>query len=110
MASIFAHRDLLPEYTRQAASKDGVAAIIVTLMLVPQSLAYAIVAGLPPVYGLYASILPLVAYTLLGTSKTLAVGPVAVISLMTAEAIAPLHDVGTHAYVTAAATLAFYLG
>ncbi|EKO3617113.1 sulfate permease [Vibrio metschnikovii] len=100
----------LPEYTRQAASKDGVAAIIVTLMLVPQSLAYAIVAGLPPVYGLYASILPLVAYTLLGTSKTLAVGPVAVISLMTAEAIAPLHDVGTHAYVTAAATLAFLSG
>lgn len=100
----------LPAYTRQAASKDGVAAIIVTLMLVPQSLAYAIVAGLPPVYGLYASILPLVAYTLLGTSKTLAVGPVAVISLMTAEAIAPLHDVGTHAYVTAAATLAFLSG
>lgn len=100
----------LPEYTRQAASKDGVAALIVTLMLVPQSLAYAIVAGLPPVYGLYASILPLVAYTLLGTSKTLAVGPVAVISLMTAEAIAPLHDVGTHAYVTAAATLAFLSG
>ena len=100
----------LPEYTRQAASKDGVAALVVTLMLVPQSLAYAIVAGLPPVYGLYASILPLVAYTLLGTSKTLAVGPVAVISLMTAEAIAPLHDVGTHAYVTAAATLAFLSG
>ncbi|WP_217554303.1 SulP family inorganic anion transporter [Vibrio metschnikovii] len=100
----------LPEYTRQAASKDGVAALIVTLMLVPQSLAYAIVAGLPPVYGLYASILPLVAYTLLGTSKTLAVGPVAVISLMTAEAIAPLHDVGTDAYVTAAATLAFLSG
>ncbi|WP_217518419.1 SulP family inorganic anion transporter [Vibrio metschnikovii] len=100
----------LPKYTRQAASKDGVAALIVTLMLVPQSLAYAIVAGLPPVYGLYASILPLVAYTLLGTSKTLAVGPVAVISLMTAEAIAPLYDVGTHAYITAAATLAFLSG
>lgn len=60
----------LPDYSRQDATKDGLAAIIVTLMLIPQSLAYAMVAGLPPVTGLYASILPLVAYTLLGTSKT----------------------------------------
>lgn len=100
----------LPHYSRQEATKDTLAAIIVTLMLIPQSLAYAMVAGLPPVTGLYASILPLVAYTLLGTSKTLAVGPVAVISLMTAEAITPLHSVGTPAYLTAAATLAFLSG
>src|SRR3546814_16156753 len=55
-------------------------------MLIPQSLAYALLAGLPPVVGLYASILPLVAYAIFGTSRTLAVGPVAVISLMTASA------------------------
>ncbi len=100
----------LPNYRRQEAMKDILAAIIVTLMLIPQSLAYAMVAGLPPVTGLYASILPLVLYALLGTSKTLAVGPVAVISLMTAEAITPLHAVGTPAYLTTAATLAFLSG
>jgi sulfate permease, SulP family len=100
----------LPDYSRQDATKDGLAAIIVTLMLIPQSLAYAMVAGLPPVTGLYASILPLVAYTLLGTSKTLAVGPVAVISLMTAEAVSPLFAAGSAGYITAAATLAFLSG
>ena len=60
--------------------------MIVTIMLVPQSLAYAMLAGLPPQVGLYARILPLVAYAALGTSMTLAVGPVAVVSLMTAAA------------------------
>ena len=73
-------------YDRAAATKDSLAALIVTLMLIPQSLAYAMLAGLPPVTGLYASMLPLIAYTLFGTSRTLAVGPVAVVSLMTAAA------------------------
>ncbi|MGV3000660.1 SulP family inorganic anion transporter [Vibrio sp. E150_018] len=100
----------MPNYSRHDATKDGLATIIVTLMLIPQSLAYAMVAGLPPVVGLYASILPLIAYTLLGTSKTLAVGPVAVISLMTAEAVAPLFEMGSQGYITAAATLAFLSG
>ena len=75
-----------PAYTRTEAVNDLVAAVIVTIMLVPQSLAYAMLAGLPPHIGLYASILPLVVYALFGTSRTLAVGPVAVISLMTAAA------------------------
>ena len=66
------------------------AAAIVTIMLVPQSLAYALLAGLPAEAGLYASILPLVAYAIFGTSRTLAVGPVAVVSLMTAAALAKL--------------------
>lgn len=77
-------------YDRAAATKDSLAALIVTLMLIPQSLAYAMLAGLPPVTGLYASMLPLIAYTLFGTSRTLAVGPVAVVSLMTAAALGPL--------------------
>lgn len=78
-----------PHYQRQQAVHDLTAAVIVTLMMVPQALAYAILSGLPPQIGLYASLLPLVAYALLGTSSTLAVGPVAVAALMTATAIAP---------------------
>ena len=65
-------------YDRETAVDDLVAAVIVTIMLIPQSLAYALLAGLPPEMGLYASILPLVAYALFGTSRALAVGPVAV--------------------------------
>lgn len=63
------------------------AALIVTVMLIPQSLAYAMLAGLPPATGLYASIFPLLAYALFGSSRTLAVGPVAVISLLSANAV-----------------------
>lgn len=76
-------------YRRDQAIHDVMAALTVTLMLVPQALAYAILAGLPPQVGLYASLLPLLVYALLGTSSTLAVGPVAVAALMTATAVAP---------------------
>lgn len=76
-------------YQRHQAMHDLMAAVVVTCMLVPQALAYAMLSGLPPQVGLYASMLPLVAYALLGTSSTLAVGPVAVAALMTASAIAP---------------------
>ncbi|MBI2803317.1 MAG: sulfate permease [Gammaproteobacteria bacterium] len=100
----------LPSYTKTNALNDLVAAAIVTIMLVPQSLAYAMLAGLPPHIGLYASILPLVAYALFGTSRTLAVGPVAVVSLMTAAAIGRVAAQGTSAYLTAAATLALLSG
>ena len=65
-----AHAGVGWHYDRAAATKDGLAALIVTLMLIPQSLAYAMLAGLPPVTGLYASMLPLIAYTLFGTSRT----------------------------------------
>ncbi len=97
-------------YSREAATGDLVAALIVTIMLIPQSLAYALLAGLPPQMGLYASILPLVAYAVFGTSRALAVGPVAVISLMTAAAVGKLALPGTEAYATAAITLAFMSG
>jgi SulP family sulfate permease len=76
-------------------------------MLIPQSLAYAMLAGLPPEVGLYASIAPLVLYMFFGTSRVLAVGPVAVISLMTAAAIGEHASAGTHAYWQIAITLAF---
>lgn len=74
-------------YTRETLAQDAVAALVVTVMLIPQSLAYAMLAGVPPEMGLYASILPLVAYSLVGSSRTLSVGPVAVISLMTAASV-----------------------
>ncbi|MBX8814622.1 sodium-independent anion transporter, partial [Ochrobactrum sp. MR34] len=74
-------------YDGTVLTSDLLAAVIVTIMLIPQSLAYAMLAGLPAEVGLYASILPLVAYAIFGTSRTLAVGPVAVVSLMTASAI-----------------------
>lgn len=99
-----------PSYSRDTATSDLVAAVIVTIMLVPQSLAYAMLAGLPPHVGLYASILPLVAYAVFGTSRTLAVGPVAVVSLMTAAAAGQVAAQGTPEYLTAAITLAFLSG
>lgn len=98
------------EYDRSAAAKDSLAAAIVTLMLIPQSLAYAMLAGLSPVTGLYASILPLLAYTLFGTSRTLAVGPVAVVSLITAAALSPLFASGSAEYAGAAMLLAMLSG
>jgi sulfate permease, SulP family len=100
----------LRTYDRNAAGQDGLAALIVTLMLIPQSLAYAMLAGLPPVTGLYASILPLMAYALFGTSSALAVGPVAVVSLMTAAALEPLFPAGSPEYVAAALLLALLSG
>ncbi len=98
------------EYKKDWFYGDLVAGIIVTIMLIPQSLAYALIAGLPPEVGLYASILPLVAYALFGSSMTLAVGPVAVASLMTASALVPLAVAGTELYVTLAVQLAFLSG
>ncbi|WP_424981758.1 SulP family inorganic anion transporter [Maritalea sp. S77] len=97
-------------YNGEVFTADMVAAIIVTIMLIPQSLAYALLAGLPPQMGLYASILPLVAYALFGSSRTLAVGPVAVISLMTAAAVGKLALQGTAEYAAAAILLAFISG
>lgn len=93
-------------YGRQALSGDLVAAVIVTIMLIPQSLAYALLAGLPPEAGLYASIVPIILYAIFGTSRALAVGPVAVVSLMTAAAIGNIAEQGTMGYGVAALTLA----
>jgi len=97
-------------YNGETLTSDLVAAIIVTIMLIPQSLAYALLAGLPPQMGLYASILPLVAYALFGSSRTLAVGPVAVVSLMTAAAVGKLALQGTEEYILAAMALALISG
>lgn len=100
----------LRQYQRAWLAGDLTAGLIVTVMLIPQSLAYALLAGLPPEVGLYASILPIVAYALLGSSMTLAVGPVAVASLMTASAIAPLAVAGTMEYAALAVQLSLISG
>lgn len=98
------------QYTRGQFVGDLFAAGIVTLMLIPQSLAYAMLAGLPPQAGLYASTLPLIAYAVFGSSRTLAVGPAAITSLMTAAAISQVASAGTEAYAAAALVLAMMSG
>lgn len=97
-------------YNRSSLISDITAAVIVTVLLIPQSLAYAMLAGLPPEVGLYASILPLVAYSIFGTSRTLSVGPVAVASLMTATSLGEIAAQGTADYLTGAITLALLSG
>jgi SulP family sulfate permease len=107
-------KKLLPDWLQQYQSAwlagDVIAGAIVTVMLIPQSLAYAMLAGLPPQAGLYASLLPIFAYALFGSSMTLAVGPVAVASLMTATALAPLASVGSVDYAALAVILALLSG
>jgi SulP family sulfate permease len=98
------------DYDRDTLTSDLVAAVIVTIMLIPQSLAYALLAGLPPEMGIYASIAPIILYAIFGTSRALAVGPVAVVSLMTAAAVGRIAEVGSTDYITAAITLAFLSG
>jgi SulP family sulfate permease len=97
-------------YNSTTLTNDLVAAAIVTIMLIPQSLAYAMLAGLPPEIGLYASILPIIAYAIFGTSRALAVGPVAVISLMTLTAASAIAPPGSPQFIAAALVLAFLSG
>ena len=98
------------KYDRETFTNDALAALIVTIMLIPQSIAYAMLAGLPPEVGLYASVAPLLMYAVLGSSRVLAVGPVAVVSLMTAATVSEHAAAGTHAYWQIAITLAFLSG
>ena len=97
-------------YDRNTFSNDMIAAVIVTIMLIPQSLAYALLAGLPPEAGIYASIAPIILYAIFGSSRALAVGPVAVVSLLTASAVGQVAEQGTAGYAIAALTLAFLSG
>ena len=99
-----------PEYSRRTLTNDLIVAGIVTIMLIPQSLAYALLAGLPAQIGLYASMAPLLLYAVFGTSRALAVGPVAVVSLMTAAAAGAVASQGTPEYLGAAIALAAVSG
>lgn len=100
----------LQDYNVPKFRADLLAALIVIAMLVPQGMAYAMVAGLPPVTGLYASILPMIIYAIVGGSPTLSIGPVALISMMTFATLEPLYEVGSPVYIQAACLLALLVG
>lgn len=100
----------LRNYRRADLAGDVGAGIVVAMMMIPQGMAYALVAGLPPVAGLYASIVPPLLYALFGTSSTQSVGPMAIISLMTASALARLATSGGALYTVLAAQLAALSG
>ncbi len=100
----------LGSYNRDDFSGDLTAGIIVAIMLIPQGMAYALLAGLPPEMGLYASIAPLLFYALFGTSRALAVGPVAIVSLMVASTLSPMFPQGSAEYAAYAIVLAFLSG
>jgi sulfate permease, SulP family len=97
-------------YNKSTAFSDITASVIVTLMLIPQALAYGMLAGLPPEIGLYSSMFPLIAYGIFGSSTTLSVGPAAVAALMTAAAIAPFSAISIETGLLAAAILAAISG
>jgi sulfate permease, SulP family len=97
-------------YPRQHLGSDVLAGIIVTILVIPQSLAYALLAGLPPQAGLYVSIFPVIAYALFGSSMVQAVGPVAITSIMTYSVLAPIAAPGSPAYIGLAAVLALGSG
>ena len=100
----------LPGYTRSALRGDLVAGLTVGVMLIPQGMAYAMLAGLPPIYGLYASLVPLVVYPFFGTSRHLAVGAVAIDMVIVAVGLGALAEVGSARYVELAILLAVMVG
>lgn len=107
-------RQLLPRwikaYPRAQFTGDLLAGLIVTVLVIPQSLAYALLAGLPPQAGLYVSIFPVIAYALLGSSMTQAVGPVAITAIMTYTVLSPLETPGSPQYIALAASLSLFSG
>lgn len=100
----------LQDYSAGKFKSDALAALIVIAMLVPQGMAYAMLAGLPPIMGLYASMIPMIMYALIGGSTTLSIGPVAIISMMTFATLNPLFEAGSPAYIEAAMLLALLVG
>jgi sulfate permease, SulP family len=100
----------LTHYRRANLSSDAMAGAIVTVLVIPQSLAYAMLAGLPPQAGLYASILPVLVYAWLGSSALQAVGPVAITAIMTFSVLSPMATPGSPEYVALAAGLALCSG
>lgn len=100
----------LKDYKLPIFRADLFAALLVVALLVPQAMAYAMLAGLPPIMGLYASIVPMLIYALIGGSPTLSIGPVAIISMMTFATLNPLFEVGSPTYIQAAALLAVMVG
>jgi SulP family sulfate permease len=102
--------DWLPNYKKEHFNGDLFAGLAVGVMLIPQGMAYAMIAGLPPVYGLYTAIFPQLIYAIFGTSRQLAIGPVAMDSLLVATGISLIATEGTEAYISFAILLAFFVG
>ena len=100
----------LPNYSGSTFKSDFIAGITVSFLLIPQGMAYALIAGLPPIYGLYAALSPQIIYALLGTSKQLAVGPVAMDSLLVAAGLGTISILGPEEYIQSAILLAFLSG
>lgn len=100
----------LPNYKKAYLNGDIFAGLTVGVMLIPQGMAYAMIAGLPPVYGLYAAMLPQLVYAIFGTSRQLAVGPVAMDSLLVAAGVSVIAEAGSENYISLAILLAFMMG
>ena len=98
------------DYKKSDLSGDLSAGFIVAVMLIPQGMAYAMLAGLPPVIGLYASTIPLLVYALFGTSRQLAVGPVAMVSLLVLAGVSTLAEPGTESYISLVLLLMLMVG
>lgn len=110
MKNIFPFLDWISSYKKANFIKDLLAGITVGIVLVPQGMAYAMIAGLPPVHGLYASLFPVLTYSLLGTSRKIAVGPVAMDSLLVAVGLGTLAITGVENYIKMVVVLAFMVG
>ena len=110
MNRIFPILEWLPNYNKSQFKGDLSAGLTVGVMLIPQGMAYAMLAGLPPIYGLYASIFPIIIYSIFGTIRQLAVGPVAMDSLLVAAGVGALATTGSEEYITLAILLAFMVG
>ncbi|MDB2606674.1 sulfate permease [Zobellia sp.] len=110
MRRILPFLEWITDYNKSLFSKDLIAGLTVGIVLIPQGMAYAMIAGLPPVYGLYASLVPMMAYLFFGTSRQLAVGPVAMDSLLLAAGLGTLAISSTGDYITMALLLAFMVG
>lgn len=102
--------DWLPNYKKSNLSGDVSAGLTVGVMLIPQGMAYAMIAGLPPVYGLYAAMVPQLIYAIFGTSRQLAVGPVAMDSLLVAAGVSGMAAIGSENYIALAILLALMMG
>jgi len=100
----------LPGYTKSQLKGDTSAGLTAGVMLIPQGMAYSMLAGLPPIYGLYASIVPLIIYAIFGTSRQLAVGPAAMVALLISAGVAKVADIGSDEFISFAILLAFMVG
>ena len=108
--SIFPILDWLPNYNKSWLKGDINAGLTLGIMLIPQGIAYAMIAGLPPIYGLYTAMIPQIVYAVFGTSRQLAVGPVAMDSLIVAAGVVALAEIGTDRFIEFAILLALMMG